>query len=367
VPGVRVSAAVSRGPQDPFTIEQLVLAPPLKGQLRVRVVACGICHTDLVAKSMLPAEAGPVVLGHEAAGVVEELGEDVVGISVGDHVLLSYRSCGGCALCRVGANSYCEQFVALNSSFVRTDGSTALTQEDGAAVLGSFFGQSGFASQVLASSDNVVVVPKGVDLVTAAPLGCGIQTGAGAVLNVLRPEPGSHVVVYGAGSVGLAAVMAAAAAGVESVLAVDLVGARRDLAVKLGATAVIDPAEGDVTEAVKELTRGGATHALDTTGVPAVVAEGVKALRARGSLVAVGLGPADVALDVQDLITGGKTLRGCIEGDAVPQQFLPELLALHADGRLPLEELITTYPLADVNQAVADCVAGTTIKPVLVH
>lgn len=360
-----VTAAVSRGPQEPFSIEDLDLAAPLSGQVRVRLVASGVCHTDLVTKAMLPAEAGAVVLGHEGAGVVEELGDDIAGISVGDHVLLSYRSCGGCRSCRAGHNTYCEQFVALNTSFVRPDGSTALSKQ-GNPILGSFFGQSSFASHVLASADNIVVVSDDIDLVTAAPLGCSIQTGAGAVLNVLQPGPDAHFVVYGAGSVGLAALMAAKAAGVESIIAVDLLGPRRELASKLGATAVVDPADGDLVEAIRELTNGGATHSLDTTGVPEVVAQGMTALRARGSLVVVGLGQPALTVDISDILAGGKTLRGCLEGDAVPQQFLPELLGLMAAGKLPVEELVTTYPLKDINEAVADAHSGTTIKPVLV-
>ena len=363
--GTSVTAAVSRGPQEPFSIEALDLAPPLKDQVRVRLVASGVCHTDLVTKAMLPAESGPVVLGHEGAGVVEELGEEVDGISVGDHVLLSYRSCWGCPPCRAGHNTYCEQFVTLNTSFVRADGSTALTKQ-GSPILGSFFGQSSFASHVLASVDNTVVVSDEVDLVTAAPLGCSIQTGAGAVLNVLKPGPDSWFVVYGAGSVGLAALMAAKATGVENIIAVDLLGARRELAGTLGATAVVDPADGDVVEAIRDLTNGGATHSLDTTGIPEVVAQGMSALRSRGALVVVGLGQPELTMNVADILAGGKTLRGSIEGDAVPQQFLPELLGLMAAGRLPVEELVTTYPLTGINQAVADSHSGKTIKPVLV-
>lgn len=361
---MKISAALTRVPQDPFTVEELDIEAPRAAEILVRLVASGVCHTDLVTKQLLPSGV-PFVLGHEGAGVVEEVGQDVTGIRPGDKVLLSYRSCGACGHCRSGHPTYCEQFRALNSSGTRpVDGSTTLSQA-GQPVLGSFFGQSSFATYVIATPDNAVVVPQDTDLRSAAPLGCSIQTGAGAVLNVLRPQETARVVIYGAGGVGLAALMAAKASGAAAIVAVDPVPSRRELALKLGATAVVDPAVGDVVEAVRAHTGGGATHALDTTAVPTVIAQGVKALAARGTLVAIGLGASEVTVDITDLIANGKTLRGCIEGDAVPHQFLPRLLELRAQGLLPVEELITFYPFTEINQAVADSVSGLVIKPVL--
>jgi aryl-alcohol dehydrogenase len=361
---MKVTAAVSYGPQQAFDIVELELAPHQAGEVLVGLVASGVCHTDLVTKAMFAAEVGPMVLGHEGSGVVEQVGSDVVGIEIGDHVVLSFDSCGRCACCAQGKPTYCSRFAELNMPGLRADGSPTLTF-NGATVLGSFFGQSSFASHVLARPSNIVVVDRTVDLAAIAPLGCGVQTGAGAVLNVLRPDSKASFVVFGAGGVGLAAVMAAKAIGVETIIAVDLVAERRDMAIGLGATAVVDPADGDVTGAIQSLTGGGATHALDTTAVPAIIAQALKALRSLGTLAVVGLGQAEVTIDVLDLLGGGKTVRGCVEGDAIPQEFVPQLIDMYRSGRFPLDNLITRYPFDQLNQAVADTVAGTTVKPVL--
>ena len=233
-------------------------------------------------------------------------------------------------------------------------------------VYGSFFGQSSFASHALAYESNLVVVGDDVDLSVAAPLGCGVQTGAGAVLNVLRPAGDASLVVFGAGGVGLSAVMVAKAAGVGTIIAVDPVADRRRIATELGATATVDPASDDVVDAIRQLTGAGATHALDTTAIGAVINQAIAALAALGTLALVGVGTPEVAIDVQSVIGGGKTIRGVIEGDAVAQQFVPRLLELHAEGRLPLEKLIRTYDFDDIDTAVADAASGATIKPVLV-
>ncbi|GAB2904916.1 NAD(P)-dependent alcohol dehydrogenase [Streptomyces mayteni] len=363
---MRITAAVSRAAGAGFTLETVELDPPRADEILVRIAAGGLCHTDLAIRSAITPEHGPVVLGHEGAGVVEEVGDAVSGVRPGDRVILSYRSCRRCGRCLAGRPAYCEQSMRLNNSGRRADGSATMRQA-GAPVAGSFFGQSSFATHALASTDNVVVVAdEDADLATVAPLGCGFQTGAGAVLNVLRPGQDARFAVYGAGGVGLSALLAAKAAGAATTVVVEPVAARRELAGRLGATAVIDPTEGDVVAAVREATGGGPSHALDTTGIPSVVADAVRALAPTGTLVVVGLGAAELTLDLQDLMLNGKAVRGCIEGDAVPQRFIPELLDLHAAGRFPVQELITTYSFTDINRAVADQRAGRAVKPVLV-
>ncbi|MFC0454187.1 NAD(P)-dependent alcohol dehydrogenase [Rhodococcus jostii] len=361
---MQITAAVSRGPESPFTLETVRLDEPREDEVVVRIVATGLCHTDLFTKAALPGAVGPVVLGHEGAGVVVDVGSRVTGVAPGDHVILSYRHCGDCRQCRTAGPAYCENAHRLNSSGRRTDGSATVTQH-GEPVRAAFFGQSSFAEHVLATADNVVVVDESVDLAAAAPLGCGFQTGAGAVLNVLRPDGDSSVVVFGAGSVGFAALLAARSVGVATLLAVDPVPARRALAEEFGATA-IDPGTQDVVAEIRAATGGGATHTLDTTGNSVVIGQALASLRARGSAVVVGLGAPEVTVNVQDLMLNGKTLRGCVEGDSTVQQFIPQLLALHAEGKFPFDRLVTRYRFDDINRAVADQAAGTVIKPVLV-
>ncbi len=354
---MKITAALSRSPDSPFTLESVDLDEPRADELLVRVQATGVCHTDLSSKSRIP---GPAVLGHEGAGVVEAVGAEVAGVAPGDYVPLSYRSCGECAKCQGGHRPYCSGSAMLNSSGGRADGTATLSQ-NGTRLFGSFFGQSSFAQYALAAADNIVVVDPSVDLALAAPLECGFQTGAGAVLNVLNPEPSSRLAVFGAGGVGLAAVMAAKAIGVEAIVVVDPVASRRDKAVELGASQTVDPATEDVTAAVR-----GVTHALDTTGLPDVSASALRLLDSRGMLVVVGLGPRHATIDLTDLLLNGKVIRGCVEGDADPQQFIPELLELHAQGRFPMESIVQHYDAADIEKAVADSRSGKVIKPVLV-
>jgi aryl-alcohol dehydrogenase len=361
---MRIQAALTYAPDAPFEIAEVELDEPRDDEILVRMVAAGICHTDLGVKQAWPQDSGPLVLGHEGAGVVEAVGRQVSTVAPGDHVLLSYRSCRECDPCRAGQAPYCEQFRGLNAVGVRPDGSTTM-QRDGDPVHGSFFGQSSFATHALAYASNSVKVSPGLDLTVAAPLGCGIQTGAGAVLNVLRPAPGASFVVFGAGGVGLAALMAAVHLEAQTVIAVDPVPERRETALALGATHALDPREGDVVASIHDLTRGGADTAFDTTGIPAVIADVTRALGRRGAAALVGTGPAEATLDIKDLIRGGKTVRGVMEGDADPLAFVPELIALVERGRLPVDRLIVTYPFTEINRAVADAESGATIKPVL--
>ncbi|MBV9845545.1 MAG: NAD(P)-dependent alcohol dehydrogenase [Kutzneria sp.] len=356
------TAALCRGPVGPFFIEPVEVAAPVGDEVLVRVVAAGICHTDLTGRAAA-ALGGPVLLGHEGAGVVQEVGPETTGIQSGDHVVLSFRSCGRCRRCTVGQPAYCAGRAALNSVGGRGDGSPTV-RAGGTPVLAGFVGQSSFAGYALAHQDNTVVVDPDVDLVVAAPFGCGFQTGAGAVLNVLRPDESSTVVVYGAGSVGLAGLLAARSAG-AAVIVVEVSPRRRDLALRLGAAHAVDPTDTNVTAAVADLTAGGSTHALDTTGAAAVIQAAVKALAPTGVAVTVGLGRPELQLDVLDLVYGGKSLRGCLEGDAVPTTFIPYLLELHAADRFPVDQLVTTFPLARINEAVAAQRAGDAVKAVL--
>jgi aryl-alcohol dehydrogenase len=336
---------------------------PAGDEVLVKIAAVGICHTDISLAERWPATRMPMVFGHEGGGVVEAVGPSAT-VAVGQRVVLTFNSCGSCAQCAAGRPAYCEQSTTLNMRGDRGDGSGALSAA-GSPIIGSFFGQSSFATYAVARQRNTIPIGDRIDVALAAPLGCSVQTGVGAVLNVLRPVSGESVAVFGAGAVGLSAVMGARIAGCRTIVAVDPVAERRSLATDLGATATIDPTDTPVVEALAELTGGGVTHALDTTAIPAVLADAVKALRITGRLGIVGLGVPKAELPVGLIMGKGLTVRGIVEGDSVPQTFIPELVDLHLRGDLPLEKLITRYDFADFDTAWQDARAGAVVKPVL--
>ncbi|MEW2810662.1 NAD(P)-dependent alcohol dehydrogenase [Streptomyces massasporeus] len=364
---ITTRAAVVESGGAPFTLSDVVLDAPGPHEALVRMVATGLCHTDLgVASGGLPFPL-PGVLGHEGAGVVEAVGPAVTGVAPGDHVLLSFTSCGDCRNCRGGHPAYCATWLPLNLlGGGRADGSHTISR-DGDALGGHFFGQSSFAELALADERSLVKVDPDVPPASIAPLGCGVQTGVGAVWNVLKPDTGSTVVVLGAGAVGLSAVMAAALTPATRIVAVDRVAERLSLATELGATYTVDTSREDLTEALTGITGGqGADGVVETTGHVGVLRQGVDALAARGTLVVVGAPPfgTEVALDVNGLL-GGKRIVGLTLGDSETQTMIPALVRLVKDGRLPLHRLISTYPFEDIDRAVQDMRSGKTIKPVL--
>lgn len=366
---MRTTVAVVNGPGEEFVLEEVEVDGPRTDEVLVRIVATGLCHTDISLRDTLPAEMFPRVFGHEGAGVVEEVGADVTGIAVGDHVVLSLASCRGCAKCEAGLAGYCEQTLMLNYMGFRLDGSTSYSREAG-PVYGHFFGQSSFARHAVVLASSVVVVDPDLDLTRVAPYGCGFMAGSGSVLNVARPQPGESIVVYGVGAVGLAAVAAARASGVETVVAVDLLASRLEAAEKLGAVGVDPGAFGEtsVVDRVKELTGGGASYGIETTAVPAVLEEAVQSLGVQGTLVVLGLDMSrpEFPVDAIDLLQNGKIVRGSVEGDSDPLEMVPRMLRMNAAGELPLDDLVTTYPFAEINTAIADVLAGKVVKPVLV-
>ncbi|MDH6565948.1 aryl-alcohol dehydrogenase [Streptomyces sp. SAI-208] len=364
---ITTRAAVVESGGAPFTLSDVVLDEPGPREALVRMVATGLCHTDLgVASGGLPFPL-PGVLGHEGAGVVEAVGAAVTGVAPGDHVVLSFTSCGDCRNCAGGHPAYCATWLPLNLLGGRRADGTSTLSRDGEPLGGHFFGQSSFAERALVDERSLVKVDPDVPLESVAPLGCGVQTGVGAVWNVLKPVTGSTVVVLGAGAVGLSAVMAAALTPATTIVAVDRVAERLTLARELGATHTVDAAEENLGEALAAITGGqGADGIVETTGNVNVLRQGVDALGARGTLVVVGAPPfgTEVSLDVNGLL-GGKRVVGLTLGDAETQSFVPALVRLVKEGRLPLHRLISTYPFADIDQAVRDMGAGKAIKPVL--
>lgn len=360
-----VSAVVTREPGG-FALEELELEDPRPDEVLVRVEAAGVCHTDLICRDQLVPVPLPTVLGHEGAGVVERVGERVTKLAPGDHVVLTFASCGACRTCQSGKPSYCLNFAPLNFGGGRMDSSTALSSGQG-PVHSHFFGQSSFATFALATERNAIKVPADVPLALLGPLGCGVQTGAGAVLNTLAVRPGSSVAVFGTGSVGLSAVMAALVAGATTIVAVDLMPQRLELAQELGATAVVNAAEADAVEAVKDLTGGGADYTIETTGLPRVFRQAVDALGVLGTCGLIGAAApgTEVSFDMGNMLLPGIAIKAVIEGDSVPEVFIPQMVELHRQGRFPIDRLVADYPMAEVARAAEDSLAGRAVKPVL--
>ena len=359
-------AAVVESGGKPFTLTEITLDAPRPDEVLVTMVAAGLCHTDLgVASGGLPFPL-PGVLGHEGAGIVEEVGTAVTSVKAGDKVVLSFTSCGACRNCRGGHPAYCDTWLPSNLiGGVRADGSSTISRGD-ENLGGRFFGQSSFSRVALVDERSIVKVADDAPLELLAPLGCGIQTGAGAIWNVLAPRPGDSVVVLGAGAVGLSAVMAAALTPAGIIVAVDKVASRLDLARELGATHTVNVSDtDDLVGAITDLT-GGADGVVETTGSTAVLRQGVDALAARGTAVIVGAPPfgTEVALDVNGMIAG-KRVVGLTLGDSETQTLIPALVELVSSGRMPIGKLIREYPFADIQTAVGDVTSGATIKPVL--
>ncbi|MFD6549395.1 NAD(P)-dependent alcohol dehydrogenase [Streptomyces sp. NPDC058398] len=358
----RVRAAVAEAPGAPFTVLDAEIEEPRPYEVLVRMTAVGVCHTDLAMRDTWPRRLTPMVFGHEGAGRVEAVGAEVTGLAPGDHVCLTFASCGTCEQCVGNHPAYCRAARDRNFSGGRADGTTPLSR-DGTPLHAGFFGQSSFATHAVVHERGVVKVPSEPPATVLAPLGCSGQTGAGTVFNRLRPGPGSSLVVFGAGGVGLSALMAAVAVGCDPVVAVDPVASRRALATELGAKAALAPGDGLVA-ALRDLTGGGAHHVVETTGRPEMARRAVDVLRPRGELALLGLG-GEVTFDVMGLLAKGVRVHGVIEGDSDPGRLIPELVGLHGRGLFPLERLVTTFPFEDIGAAVAALRDGSVVKPVL--
>lgn len=359
-----IQAAVCRKDGN-FSIESVELSDPAADEVIVQIVASGVCHTDLAVRDQHIPLPLPAVLGHEGAGVITRVGSAVTKVRQGDHVVLSYGSCGTCANCQAGKPAYCAQFLAFNVGTRRPDGSCTHSQ-GGQPLTGCFFYQSSFATHAVTHVRNVVKVDPDLPLEVLAPLGCGIQTGAGSVLNVLKPRAGSSIAIFGAGAVGLSAVMAAVVAGCAQVIVVDVRDARLALAKELGATVIVNSKTSDAVSAVKAAVPGGVDFAVEATGIPAVMTQSFDALNGTGTVVVLGVAPAGatVSIDASSLL-GGKTIRGAIEGESVPDVFIPQLIALWKAGKFPFDRLARYYAFDQINAAAHDSEQGLTIKPIL--
>lgn len=357
-----VTAAVAYHPNQPFSLKTCQLDGPAPGEVLVTVEATGLCHTDIAARDQDMPLPLPAVLGHEGVGRIEALGEGVTGFQVGDRVLLGFGACGQCGNCQDQAPGYCDVGAVFLLQGSRLDGSSPMTC-DGEAITGHFFGQSSFATKTVAIATNLVKVPEDMPAELLAPMACGVQTGMGSVMLSMAAKPGKAIAVLGCGTVGLSAIIAAKIIGCDPIIAVDRMPSRLELAKELGATHCLSG--DDLLQNLAQL--GGLDYALDTTGVPAVAEAAIDVLKPRGVMVCVGVGKPGACLniDMGMLMATGRQVRGAIEGDAVPADFVPKMIDFYKQGQLPLEKLVTTYPFEQINQAVDDAHSGAAVKPVL--
>ncbi len=363
---MKITAAVVRERSGPFQIETLDLCEPRADELLVEVAASGMCATDLHGRDAYYPTQFPKVFGHEGAGVVRAVGSAVANFQPGDHVVMSFPWCGECPNCKTQRQSYCVEAFNLKMNGTRADGTT-LHSQDGNPVYSAFFQQSSFGNFTIANERYAVKVRSDAPLEILGVLACGGQTGAGAVLNVMRPAPGDSFAVFGVGAVGLSGLMAARIAGCDPIIAVDVHEHRLALARELGATHTINHgAHSDVVAEIRNITGRGVRFSLETSALPAVFRQAIEALMPAGTCVLLGSARAGTEVSFETpFLQNGRTVRGVIQGDSVPQAFIPHLVDYVVAGRFPVERMITFYDLADINRAAAESAAGLTIKPVI--
>ncbi len=363
----KARAAVVRKTGAPWTIEDVEVAAPREDEVLVRMVGTGICHTDIACRTGFPVPM-PIVLGHEGAGVIEEVGAKVTGLKAGDHVVLSFDSCGKCHNCEQHQPAYCFDFYPRNLAGMRSADGSATVTEAGLPLNAVFFCQSSFATYAIARAVNTIRIDKDLPLEIMGPLGCGIQTGAGAAVNALGVKAGDSLAIFGGGAVGLSAMLGARAVNAGTVIVVEPNIARGKLALELGATHVINPKE--ITDVLAEIKRlcGGVNYAIDTTGIPAVMGVAIEALLPRGMLGLLGVPPPDATLpgNLFSMLVRGVGARYIVEGDSDPQEFIPRMIGWYKAGKFPFDRLVKKFPFDQINEAAHASETGEVIKPVLV-
>lgn len=364
-----ITAAIARSAHEDFALETAQLEAPKPDEVLVRIAGVGLCHTDLIARDQFIPIPLPAILGHEGAGIVEAVGENVSKVQVGDTVILGFASCGHCPRCDEQLPSYCQSFPLLNYAGMRADGTSGASQ-NGQSLSAHFFGQSSFASHALANQRNVVKVDAAdLPLEILGPLGCGLQTGAGGIIRSLACPKGSTLAVFGGGPVGLAAVMGAVIQQCAVIILVEPIAARRAMALELGATHVIDPADGDVAAQVRAIVPQGVEFAFESSGHAAVVETALGCLTSHGLLGLVGVPPRPedgLTINLAQFITYGYRIHGIIEGDSDLDGFIPELVEYYRQGRFPFDKLVKCFPLSEINEAIAAQARGDAIKAVLI-
>lgn len=337
----------------PLTITEVDLAPPRSGEVLVRIVAAGLCHSDLSVINGDRPRPMPMALGHEAAGVVVGLGPDVTDLELGDHVVMVFMpSCGHCRPCSEGRPALCEAGAAANGKGELLHGGSRLSC--GGASIHHHLGCSAFADHAVVSRRSLVKIDKDLPLDEAALFGCAVLTGVGAVVNTAEVKPGQSVAVVGLGGVGLAAVLGAVAAGAFPIVAVDLAEDKLDLARSLGATQTVNAAAPDAAEQIRALTGGGVDFSFEMAGSPAALDLAVRATRRGGTTVTSSLPRPDrtLALNIAGLVAEERSIKGSYIGSCVPVRDIPRYIALYRAGKLPVDRLMSaTIALDDINHA----------------
>jgi aryl-alcohol dehydrogenase len=348
-----------------YAIRNAELGEPREGEVLVKMKGSGICHTDLAVMNQIIPTPLPIALGHEGSGTIASVGRGVTEFKTGDHVVISFSSCGECGPCRHGQLTGCEHFDQINFG-TTIENSTSMIKMDGSKVA-NLFGQSSLSTYCVVKTKNLIKVPYDeLDISLLGPLACGVQTGAGTVLNKLKPGAGESIAIFGCGGVGLSAVMAAALTACKNIIAVDVVPERLKLAKELGATHTINGKELNAVDEIKSITNGGAEYAIESAAIPFLIQQAIRCTRSLGKIVTIG-GAGDTTIHIQnDLLSYNRTIIGVVEGASYPQEFIPVLLSYYKEGRFPFDKLIKTYRFDDLANAIEDMKRGTAIKPVIV-
>ena len=352
----------------PLSIEEVELDPPKRGEVLIKVKAVGLCHSDLVAITGERAKPMPIVIGHEAAGIVEEIGQDVQGFAVGDHVVPSYvASCGRCEMCSVGRPALCEPATIANANAVLKDGTTRLRQ--GSTRIHHHSGVAGFAEYSVIPEEALVKIDKSVPFEHAALFGCGVVTGVGSVINTAQAKPGQFIAVVGLGGVGLSAVLAALAIGSGKILALDLSEEKLAFARELGVHHALNAGDADVQAQISALTGGGVHIAIETAGSNRALQMAYDITRRGGTTVTAGMpGPeAEITLSHLKIAAEERSIKGSYMGSCVAKRDIPRYLNMFQNGSLPVDKLMSRLiGFDDLNAAMDRLADAKTVREVLI-
>jgi len=352
-----MKAAVLKEAKQPLVIEDVTLEDPGPGQVLVKTAATGVCHSDLHFMDGLWPAPTPAILGHEASGVVEQVGPGVTYVEPGDHVVLVFIPfCGSCRNCTIGRPNLCQQ-----------GGSSRPTLHIGDKVVPPFLSMSSFAEYMVVQEGGLVKIRKDAPLESASLVGCGVMTGVGAAINTAKVQPGSSCAVIGAGGVGLNVIQGCVLAGAERIIAIDIHPNKLEMAREFGATHFIDASKEDAVAKVRELTEGGVDYAFEVIGLPQAITQAFDMARAGGEAIVVGMAPlgSEVTISAPAFLAE-KVLRGCIYGSARPRADMPRIIDLYMAGKLKLDELVSrTYPLEQINEAFTALKNGEVARSVI--